>query len=1230
MVLIPTGVTEKVFASAVFDAFKASATALGGSPDEVSHAVERAFHDAAESFLAEYGDRYPRPENAFVWRADNLERALESMRFSAQRLKGSDLFAEGINGAPTATPEELDFFAGALYQAMAGQAVLDRRLFMNAVLERLDRIGTLAAPAAGQRWSHADVARLSAQVRQVLDPRFLERVPRALVGRDYLRPLHDGLSRGGGVVLAIVGPAGFGKTTLLGQLYDELHSLEPGWIAAMLCADVDHHEGAGAAALAIEMGRALAGAPVPLAEVARRLNAEHGPGVLLIDTLDLIVSETTARSLRHILGEVASAGACVVFTCRDYEYDEFLARQDPGSGRAESFLRHKVPWFTTEEVRTAARRLVERKPPERRILDPDVFASRLLALSADSRPLRHIVYNPLLLSLVCELFDDALAIPADLTTSRLYDRYWADKVARGRPHSPARAGPTKAALALELAGILYARSGEFLVENARSEDLALSDDLHARSFRELVSEGVLTVTDTRRVRFFHQTFLEFAIARWLMMKEHRGEMDALLLTLRSHGGRAALHWWQVVRQLLAIAEPPEFDAVLRELDLHDMAAYRVVALAAVGAERPDVLLTLLELSALPGTGFRKALLFALASPSPGFFLPAWAAALNVLEGSRDMGEAMQAIELVGDLVALSTADAALRLCEALGTLDRWAAAGRPPTSRSIVLGTFLNTVSGWLEKNADDAVLAALREQYAHMGHTSRSLVVRMHLLPAATPQAREALLRQLLALPVAAEVVDDLVLLFSASAPWAAAGHAPLFASWSDALYRELPPGWELVRSRSAARAALGSPGLLRAVVDEFCRGPRERLEVNILTLHAVILAGGGESVCETFVQTPPDALGKERMSGISALVRRVAPSLSAGQRHRLGGWLRRVPAGPGSLPWVTAVAVLSTPGDAVAVAEERLSEFPLSDRVHAVTVALRTAPVETGRALAGWVSGQPGFRPFSHEAESLRLALHLLEARNGDSRAAASIMAIASGADRELAQRAAKGLLEQAAGPFRPTFDQLVPLAASKWPGVRKNALLVARARFEDGQPVPEAGLLALLEAFSRDTDRMVAHTLCELAANWMVKNRSAPPRLGEIVAGLVRPLVAAGAFDGGLARVVSYVFRVMAEAGEASLQAPLQEWTRDLLMVMGPGHLDNAQANVDGLLVALGRAEPAFFRSVLGLGPSLPARALRTFVMAVRKVEGARSALLTEMVLSAWCPPEMKRLVLDLRSG
>jgi hypothetical protein len=172
-----------------------------------------------------------------------------------------------------------------------------------------------------------------------------------------------------------------------------------------------------------------------ITEIASRLTAEHGRGVLLIDTLDLVINKQLRPAFCSVLRQLTDSGTTVVFTCRDHEYNDYLEQySDKLPGLKESIDRYNVPEFTSSEVRKAAEVFVKNRGRD----FPDrgrAFADKIFALSADTHTpekLREIIHNPLLLALLCDLFARDGNVPPDLTVSKLYRRYWNEKIAYSR------------------------------------------------------------------------------------------------------------------------------------------------------------------------------------------------------------------------------------------------------------------------------------------------------------------------------------------------------------------------------------------------------------------------------------------------------------------------------------------------------------------------------------------------------------------------------------------------------------------------------------------------------------------------------------------------------------------------------------------------------------------------------------------------------------------------------
>ena len=71
---------------------------------------------------------------------------------------------------------------------------------------------------------------------------------------------------------------------------------------------------------------------------------------------------------------------------------------------------------------------------------------------------------------------------------------------------------------MKIAEIIYSNSGERLRDFIYESNLEFSET-EFEAYASLKSEGVLKDFGGKRIGFFHQTFLEYTVARWLNSTE---------------------------------------------------------------------------------------------------------------------------------------------------------------------------------------------------------------------------------------------------------------------------------------------------------------------------------------------------------------------------------------------------------------------------------------------------------------------------------------------------------------------------------------------------------------------------------------------------------------------------------------------------------------------------------------------------------------------------------------
>jgi hypothetical protein len=351
-----------------------------------------------------------------------------------------------------------------------------------------------------------------------------------------------------GQVLFLVGEGGLGKSVLLGQLADKLASTSQAdterqapAVVLVACnrippsADLSTEE---AADVAFARAADLASPEGGLRRLVRELRDLYGSVYLLIDTLDVIMTDDTVPAITTLLAEVADA-AQLFLTCRAREFEDLL--QDPQSHQPR--LAHRtgdavqMPKLRVEEILSWAASYVQtldRSGEER-----ERFISSLSdAVSAAT--VREICAVPLRLALACDLYSDTGTVPADLTITGLYQSYWDMRIARDRYGRRTAQGEAQEAGALALAKAILSQSGDRLSTTVGAAQLP-SD----AGMRALVSEGAVR-RQAGRYEFFHQSYAEFAIAR--LLAEAGDEVE--LTRLRSMLQDPHSFLWPVARHLL--------------------------------------------------------------------------------------------------------------------------------------------------------------------------------------------------------------------------------------------------------------------------------------------------------------------------------------------------------------------------------------------------------------------------------------------------------------------------------------------------------------------------------------------------------------------------------------------------------------------------------------------------------------------------------------------------------
>ena len=547
--------------------------------------------------------------------------------------------------------------------------------------------------------------------KEQLKPEILERIPRPSILDKCLKEIHLGVEGKQNRIIPIIGSAGYGKSVILGNIYEKLREelVEPGkaWVAIVRCDDIiDESE----KNFGTELGEKASSYKEPITKIAEILS-NHGEvrGVLLIDTLDIVLSHKLVVVLRGIFSELLEHGTTIVFTCRNEDYEFYFEPYDENfSGFHHSVKSCEIKGFedTDEnpEVQTAVRYFFRDylKVKEQEIIEDSIQG--IIELSAHSSSLKDITCNPLLLALLCQLFfskdEEHEQIPEDLTVSQLYDKYWKRKVAPKKPRrksQDSRVGEAMENLCLKIAESMYVKSADSLHNSIYKNSLNLDNPhtLDKEAYDTLKSNGVLKSLDKneRRITFLHQTFTEYAIAHWLAFTDSGETAKSKLFKeiISSSNDDHKSYVYPIIRQLLTIEDINNFYDICKRLDKNKPLPFRTIAPVSVSRSEPEassVFSQLLPIACAKGKAYQRELLRAGNSALKPHIEIVWQVVLELLQ-KCDQELLTDLSVRAGKLLGRFDKDVSLRLEKALQIINNLVLRN-PKISQNLISFTCFN------------------------------------------------------------------------------------------------------------------------------------------------------------------------------------------------------------------------------------------------------------------------------------------------------------------------------------------------------------------------------------------------------------------------------------------------------------------------------------------------------------------------------------------------------------
>jgi hypothetical protein len=1075
------------------------------------------------------------------------------------------------------------------------------------------------------------IQQLSTAYREALTPRILERIPRSVVQDKYLGAIARGTETGLDRVIALIAPAGYGKSTILGHLYDELIQSSAGWVGLILCSHLHLPASPSANDLAISLGQGLSGELDSIVPLTQHLTQTHGRGVLLIDTIDLVINKSFVLAFATLLRQLLNTGTTIVFTCRDHEYNDFLEpTREKLLGVAQSVDRYTVPEFTTAEIRLAATTFFTHQAP----YTPErgqAFADQILQLSADSRSLHQITQNPLLLALLCDLFAQDGHVPADLTVSKLYKRYWQEKIAYSRSDQShfAALAVEKDRFCLTLARSLFARSQEKLCESAYEDDLEIEFTppiIAARN--DLFSEGVLDRLPSTKLHFFHQTLLEYAIAYWLTRHSAQPQRDQLLESLRQpQATDNRTYWLPILRQHLTIVESEaEFEHLVSQLNPKDIGVFGTIAFAAVSRDRPDALLHLLPTALHLGEAHQRRLRQALES-APQFLIEGgWSIFITLLEQAEHT-TAINTAKMLGLLLSRWWDKLGQRLPELLEAVARRDSSVNRQVhqadDRTLLLGWLLQPCLPLLQKHPDLSLLAALRSYYPLLGHNSTGIaVIILHQAETVPLEARQDFLYQLMAQDVPNDrAMGDTLAEFVALCLPALISYSPDWPSWSAILERQYLKGWDSVLARSVGRCAGRDDDLLSTLLHNWQQSRSDLLRRHFIAVGEVLQQGKAETVVQFLTHQSVSALDPNWFRALLPFLSYQAATFSPDHQEQLAQWLQQTDTTDSLLLLFDALATDSP--TARSLLERRIAQLPAQKQASYRVRLLRFQPIDH----------HPPLKTLDKSAQQLLLQHYQKQA---------PICATARGRLLEACQSDLKHIATQASQTLDQlphgslTVVQVLPLLQSRFAGVRVKALQAIAAITQPGALLTEADFVHICTVLQAEDNQAVVRPLCELVSRWVKAMRQVPPAVAGAIGTIPARLMAQGTFEGGTGRVVIDALKGIAQSEDSRLD-PLQvsHWLRDLLRAIDLIKIPHGEMEMIDLLSAGDRHDPQLLPTLVREDcPELATRRwfrnLYAVIRAIRRVEGPTSELLDQILSSPWCVSEVRGIILEVRGA
>ena len=298
--------------------------------------------------------------------------------------------------------------------------------------------------------------------------------------------------------VCVIGNAGHGKSSFLWYIYESLKG-HPHLKVIPFLAQLEGHWSR-IETTALSLHRSLAG---------------RAKVIVIIDTLDILVG-VADHALAAMLNSLRAAGCLLITTSRRQEAERLFSimpsdhqielkrfNDDEAQQAIGNFVNLGYYWLSTE----ARQRQID----------------NIWGILDQQRNVRELDLEPLILRMIFEAYIPD-RIPRDVNTLQVYKRFWSKRVLLDHIVKTADERFTREKFCRLIArqiGFGGGHSDKLSVDLLERQWKALWPDPFSHTALEgLVSTGVLQWADgVSTIRFFHQTFFEYAVAYDLLLSE---------------------------------------------------------------------------------------------------------------------------------------------------------------------------------------------------------------------------------------------------------------------------------------------------------------------------------------------------------------------------------------------------------------------------------------------------------------------------------------------------------------------------------------------------------------------------------------------------------------------------------------------------------------------------------------------------------------------------------------